>query len=330
MFENDKQKEEAQEIDQLPTASVDQQIENVKSIDELEALESLLDGETEVEEEPTVPTITKDDEELEGEDDPEGEVKDAPGGEVADDPEGEVADAPGGETPIDDDTRKRFNIPEKFKTIEAYSKWGYEAEKAKSKAEAVKAETLRELEKKIAYQEGLLAKEPEAKKEMSAEEKELINSKFLDDFNEDPAGTLAKVLESHNQKLQQAREEEERKNKQQEINNKIAEEESSLKEQVGEDNYLENIQPRLKEIAIEYEKAGKPLYSINDAYAIYNYRESKKNEKIEVEAKEKKVLKKKTFTEEAKPIHVDEFSVEKKIENAKSIEELEALEKFIK
>lgn len=223
-------------------------------------------------------------------------------------------------TEITEEIRTKFDIPEKFKYVEDFSKWGKEAEKAKSRAE-VELDKLRQdyskNAEKIAYLEGQLSKID--KKEDVSEESERLAEAFREDFEKDPVATLNKVLSKYEEKKLEQEKEKQAKIEQQRVYEQIKQEEQSLLNHYGEDRYTKEIEPELRRISDE-----KPyLRSLKDAHAIYLVNKQEKEKALKLEQEQKRQIKKKTFSETGTDIKNDAEKEGNKIENATTIEELD-------
>jgi len=329
-------KKEAPNQDELPLESV---IQNVESIEDLEKLETKIDTEIENVDVP-VDNDTKTEPETktdEGEKE-DGTTQDAASSNKEDDPD------PGAEpkdikTDITDNVRTTFNIPKKFKYIEDYAKWGHEAEQQKTRVEQERADLVKkqqETEKELAYLKGksdVPVPKSVHQEEQEASEREELNNKFRDEYDRDPIGAMARLFDAQETKRQEKYQVEQTKIKQQEKStamvSRFETETKALKSVIGEEEYR-NIEPELGRIAVENEKAGTPLQSVNHVYAVYRSEQSLKYKKNEQEQEVKKTMKKKVFSENSNVNRKDDENVNKKIDKAESIEELDAaMEKFV-
>lgn len=224
---------------------------------------------------------------------------------------------------ITEEDRKRFpNLPEKFKDWNSVIAWGIEAEKAKSRAEAEKAN----YERQIQEYEEIIAEMQAAKEEkasqsqVSGEDREKMLAQFREDWETDPLETLQKVLDVYISRI-------EAKTKSDEMVKKWEQEEREiLKDPQYKDIWETEVRPALYKIAKE-----RPyLTSIEEVLAIYERQKAKEKRFLEQESAKKKTEKKSAFSESGGGGGSVAESLAKKIASAKSIEELEKLASQIK
>ncbi|MEW5897519.1 MAG: hypothetical protein AB1668_07535 [Nanoarchaeota archaeon] len=216
----------------------------------------------------------------------------------------------------EEDRKKYSELPEKFKDWKSVIAWGSEAEKAKSKAEMEKSE----YERQIREYEEMIAEMQSEKEGLPREEKEKMLSKFREDWETDPVGTLQKFFDAYESKI-------EAKLKTQEMADKWHKEEMEiLKDPEYKKNWDSEIRPALYKIA----KERPHLNSIEEVLAIYERQKAREKKFNDMDSDKKKTERKEAFSESGGGVSGTEGDLAKKIASAKNMEELEKLASKIK
>lgn len=222
-------------------------------------------------------------------------------------------ETPPEKTPITDEERKKYGIPEKFKYMEDVIKWGSEAEKAKSHAEQEKARLERELEEREAIIAELekTTRQQEQQGKITEEERIRMNEEFQENLARDPIGTMEKLFNAFERRLQAKREAAE-------LEQKWQKEEETFRK-LYPDNWDTEIRPALAKIATD-----RPyLQSIEEVLAIYEAQKRREERLSKEEAEEKKTAKNAAFSEAGTGSGAGGSDLYERIANAKSLEELE-------
>lgn len=242
-------------------------------------------------------------------------------------------------TPISDEDRKKYDIPEKFKYMEDVVEWGKNAEKAKSSFAAEKdkankeAETykkeLAELKKKLNVQV--------QKGNITAEEKQKAIEAFSEKFSEDPIAavkdTIKELLQEQPKKIDEPNNDdpnadndpEKIKAKQAEFIKERKVEYDELMEGKSKEE-TESLTAELSQLAKEHPDVS----SVRDLYFIYRGKQDIANEKLrkETEKKNKEKMANVSIQSKGGKIGSEKTSVEK-IKEAKSLADLDEAEKDI-
>ena len=227
-------------------------------------------------------------------------------------------------TLISDDVRHKYKIPEKFKYIEDVVEWGKQAEKQKNVIDNQKNKIQNENDNLKAQLEQLkqdVKNIKEKNNELTEDEKQAMNDKFNEQFMTDPIGAIKDIVKEIGriEPKHEEKKEEQKKAFQQRVQTEwdditdgmSIEEKSSLAQEY-------------KRITDEHPEIIS-LYVVRD---IYEARKTKKKKILALEQEKKNkqkqavasVVSTKTTTKD------DDIMIEK-INNAKSIKELKELEK---
>jgi len=235
-----------------------------------------------------LPVVSAEGEGAEGAEGIEGTEK--AGGEEAEGTkgkEGEGAEGVGDaeeKTPIPEEERKKFKIPEKFKFWEDVVKWGSEAEKAKSRAESDKDRFKADLEERERIISELSQKEKEG--EITEEQREQMTMQFRNEWDKDPVACMEKLFAAHERIKETSRE----RTEQQKTWKK---EETEIREKYGDDVWTDTLKPALIKIAND-----RPyLKNLKEALAIYELEKKDIEAENATDARRKKTEKEKAFSE---------------------------------